>query len=76
MIGSISSAPFMHNSIGCDKSRLKIPMMDFASTIYLLERRSKSQSKREISFTKDLTLSMVSKEIITVVIRIPLLSGL
>ena len=43
----ISSSPVsvcIANSIGLDKSRLKIPMIDFASITYLPDIKSKSKS--------------------------------
>ena len=42
-------------SIGLDKSRLKIPMIDLASITYLPDTRSKSQSNLLISFTNAFT---------------------
>ena len=41
-----------------ERSRLKIPMMDFASITYLPDTRSKSKSNLEMSLTKDFTLSI------------------
>ena len=53
-------------SIGLDKSKLKIPMMDFASMTYLPEIISKSYSYCVIALTKDFTLSIELREICTV----------
>ena len=47
-------------------SRLKIPMMDFASITYLPDTKSKSQSNLLISFTNAFTLSMEFSEILAV----------
>ena len=49
-------------SIGLDKSRLKIPMIDLASITYLPDTRSKSQSNLLISFTNAFTLSIELSE--------------
>ena len=57
---------WIFRSIGLERSRLKIHMMDFASMTYLPETRSKSVSNLVRSFTKDFTLSMEFKEILTV----------
>ena len=62
--------------IGLDRSRLKIPIIDFASMTYLPETRSKSTSNLAKSFTKDLTLSMEFNEILTVFIGSPSLCGM
>ena len=43
-IVSISVSAWIFKSIGLDKSRLKIPMIDFASITYLPDTRSKSTS--------------------------------
>ena len=59
----------MFNVIGLDKSKLKIPIIDFASITYLPDTRSKSESNLLISFTNDFTLSIEFKEISTVFIR-------
>ena len=45
-----------------------MPIMDFASIIYLPEIRSKSQSNLARMFTKDLTLSIESSDILMVLI--------
>jgi len=63
-ISSVFPPSWIFRSIGLERSRLKIPMMDFASMTYLPETRSKSNLVR--SFTKDFTLSMEFKEILTV----------
>src|SRR5699024_387424 len=55
----------MFRSMGLARSRLKIPIMDFASITYLPDTRSKSKSNLESSFTKDFTLSMEFKDICT-----------
>ena len=39
-------------SIGLDKSKLKIPMMDFASITYLPEIKSKSKEKEAVDVCK------------------------
>ena len=52
----------MFNVIGLDKSKLKIPIIDFASITYLPDTRSKSESNLLISFTNDFTLSIEFKE--------------
>lgn len=70
MIAAMFSSAWMFKLIGLDKSRLKIPMMDFASITYLPETRSKSLSNFVISFTKDFTLSIEFNEIFTVFIFI------
>ena len=44
-IVSISVSAWIFKSIGLDKSRLKIPMIDFASITYLPDTRSKSDRK-------------------------------
>ena len=51
------------SSMGLDKSRLKIPIMDFASITYLPEIKSKSYSNWVMVLTKDFTLSMEFKDI-------------
>ena len=56
---------WMVRSIGLERSKLKIPMIDLASITYLPEMRSKSKSYWLIVFTKDLTLSIEFKEITT-----------
>jgi hypothetical protein len=58
----------MANSIGLERSRLKIPMMDFASITYLPEIKSKSYSNCEITLTKDFTFPIEFNEICTVFI--------
>ena len=63
IISSMFSSAWMFRLIGLDRSRLKIPIMDFASITYLPETRSKSLLNFVISFTKDFTLSMEFKEI-------------
>lgn len=63
------SFAWMFKSIGLDKSRLKIPMIDFASMTYLPDTRSKSLSNFVISFTNDFTLLIEFKEICTVFIK-------
>ena len=65
-ISSVFPPSWIFKSIGLERSRLKIPMMDFASMTYLPETRSKSVSNFVRSFTKDFTLSMEFKEILTV----------
>ena len=65
-ISSVFPPSWIFRSIGLERSRLKIPMMDFASMTYLPETRSKSVSNLVRSFTKDFTLSMEFKEILTV----------
>ena len=65
-ISSVFPPSWIFKSIGLERSRLKIPMMDFASMTYLPETRSKSVSNLVRSFTKDFTLSMEFKEIVTV----------
>ena len=65
-ISSVFPPSWIFKSIGLERSRLKIPMMDFASMTYLPETRSKSVSNLVRSFTKDFTLSMEFKEILTV----------
>ena len=67
-IVSISVSAWIFKSIGLDKSRLKIPMIDFASITYLPDTRSKSTSNFVISLTKDFTLSIEFNEILTVYI--------
>ena len=52
----------MFKVIGLDKSKLKIPMIDFASITYLPDTRSKSESNLLISFTNDFTLSIELKK--------------
>ena len=59
---------WMFKSIALDKSKLKIPMMDFASITYLPLTKSKSVSYFVTTFTKDFTLSIEFKEIFTVFI--------
>jgi hypothetical protein len=54
-----------------ERSRLKIPIIDFASITYLPDTKSKSLSNLEISLTKDLTFSMEFNEICTVFIDKP-----
>ena len=61
----VSSSVWMVRSIGLERSKLKIPMIDLASITYLPEMRSKSKSYWLIVFTKDLTLSIEFKEITT-----------
>ena len=63
---SISSVAWMFRSIGLDRSRLKMPIMDLASITYLPETRSKSQSNLVRVFTKDFTLSIEFKDICSV----------
>ena len=59
----ISVSEWMFRSIGLDKSRLNIPIIDLASITYLPDTRSKSTLNFAKSFTKDLTLSIEFKEI-------------
>jgi hypothetical protein len=59
----------MAKSMGLDKSRLKIPIIDLASMTYLPEIKSKSYSNCVIAFTKDFTLSMELREICTVFMK-------
>ena len=61
-----SASAWIFKSIGLDKSKLKIPMIDFASMTYLPDTKSKSTSNLVRSFTKDFTLSIEFKEIRTV----------
>ena len=61
----VSSSVWMVRSIGLERSKLKIPMIDLASITYLPEMRSKSKSYWLIVFTKDLTFSIEFKEITT-----------
>ena len=61
---------WIFRSIGLDKSRLKIPMIDLASITYLPDTRSKSQSNLLISFTNAFTLSIELSEIFAVFIVI------
>ena len=61
-----SVSAWIFKSIGLDKSKLKIPMIDFASMTYLPDTKSKSTSNLVRSFTKDFTLSIELKEIRTV----------
>ena len=56
----------MFRSIGLDKSKLKMPMIDFASITYLPDTKSKSQSNLLISFTNAFTLSIEFSEIFAV----------
>lgn len=70
-ISSTWDSEWMFKSIGLERSRLKIPIIDFASITYLPDTRSKSTSNFVISFTKDLTLSIEFNEICTVFIGIP-----
>ena len=65
---NICHQSWIFKSIGLDKSRLKIPMIDFASITYLPDTRSKSTSNFVISLTKDFTLSIEFNEILTVFI--------
>ena len=58
----------MFKSIAFERSRLKIPMMDFASITYLPETKSKSVLNLVTSFTNAFTLSIEFKEIYTVFI--------
>ena len=51
-ISSVFPPSWIFKSIGLERSRLKIPMMDFASMTYLPETRSKSVSNLVRSFTK------------------------
>ena len=60
----------MFRSIGLDKSKLKMPMIDFASITYLQDTKSKSQSNLLISFTNAFTLSIEFSEIFAVFIVI------
>ena len=53
-------------SMGFEMSRLKMPIMDFASIMYLPDIRSKSQSNLARILTKDLTLSIESSDILIV----------
>ena len=61
---------WMFRSIGLDKSKLKMPMIDLASITYLPDTKSKSQSNLLISFTNAFTLSIEFSEILTVFIEI------
>ena len=54
--------------VSLERSRLKIPMMDFASITYLPDTKSKSLSYFVIVLTNDLTLSIEFNEICTVFI--------
>ena len=54
------SSAWMFRSIGFERSRLKIPMIDFASITYLPDTRSKSESNFVMSLTNDFTLSITS----------------
>ena len=65
-ISSTCDSEWIFKSIGLERSKLKIPIMDFASITYLPDTRSKSTSNFAKSFTKDLTLSMEFNEIRTV----------
>lgn len=56
----------MFKSIGFDRSRLKIPIIDLASITYLPDTKSKSISNFVMSLTKDFTLSIEFNEIFTV----------
>ena len=67
-IVSISVSAWIFKSIGLDKSRLKIPMIDLASITYLPDTKSKSQSNLLISFTNAFTLSIEFSEIFNVFI--------
>lgn len=67
-ISSTSFSLWIFRSIDFERSRLKIPMMDFASMTYLPEIRSKSKSNCVMEFTNDFTLSMEFREICTVFI--------
>ncbi len=71
MMGSmLASSAWILSVIGLDKSKLKIPIMDFASMTYLPDTKSKSKSNLLISFTNDFTLSIEFKEMSTVFIGI------
>ena len=67
---SADPSAWMFRSIGLDKSRLKIPMIDLASITYLPDTKSKSQSNLLISLTNAFTLSIELSEIFTVLILI------
>ena len=69
-ISSMLSSSWMFRSIALERSRLKIPIIDFASITYLPDTRSKSVLKFVTSFTNALTLSIEFKEIFTVFITI------
>ena len=74
-MSSMFPSAWMLRSIGLERSRLKIPMMDLASITYLPDTKSKSLSYFVISFTKDFTLSIEFNEICTVYIGIALLES-
>ena len=61
-----SLSAWIFKLIGLDKSRLKIPIIDFASITYLPDTKSKSLSNLVTSLTNDFTLSIEFKEICTV----------
>ena len=64
MLSSSSpSSAWMFRSIGLERSRLKMPMMDLASTTYLPDTRSKSVLNLVRSLTKLFTLSMELRDI-------------
>ena len=66
------SAAWIFRSIGLERSKLKIPIIDLASITYLPDTKSKSLSYFVISFTNDFTLSIEFKEICTVfIIKVP-----
>ena len=62
-IVSISLSAWIFNSIGFDRSRLNIPIIDLASITYLPDTKSKSTSNLVISLTNDFTLSIELSEI-------------
>ena len=64
-ISSMLFSLWILRSIGFDKSKLKIPMMDFASITYLPDTKSNSASYFVTSLTKAFTLSIEFKEILT-----------
>ena len=60
---SSAESEWMVIRMGLSRSREKIPIMDFASTMYLPLARSTSKSQRVTSFTKLRTSSMVESRI-------------
>ncbi len=70
LISSSSSLPCTVKVKGLVRSRLKIPMIDFAFTIYLPEERSISDLKCAIVFANAFTSAMESREIIKLVIHV------
>lgn len=51
-ISSMLASAWMFKSMGLDRSRLKMPMMDFASMTYLPDTRSKSTSNLDKSLQR------------------------